>query len=55
MMAKIKNDRSQYVRRSDVSAGAPAKLSGRHRTPNEQRAKTLVEKLGTLKNAFIDF
>lgn len=54
MMAKIKNDRSQYIRRADISPGAPAKLSGGHLKPNAKRAKRIVEELTPMKRAFIE-
>ncbi len=54
MMAKIKNDQSQYTRRADISAGAPAKLSGEHLKSNAKRAKRIAEKLAPMKRAFIE-
>lgn len=54
MMAKIKNDQSQYTRRADISSGALAKLSGGHLKPDAKRAERLAEKLTPMKRTFIE-
>jgi hypothetical protein len=54
MMAKIKNDRSRYVKRSEVSPGSPRKLSNAHLKPNAKRAERVVERLAPLRRAFIE-
>lgn len=53
-MSKIKNDRSQYTSRAEISSGAPKKLSGDHLKPDAKRAKRILKKLTPMKRTFIE-
>ena len=54
-MAKIKNDQSQYIRRSHLVAGSPVKISSAHRKPDPDRAKQIADKIVTLRRVFVEF
>lgn len=54
-MAKIKNDRSQYTRRSDLVARQLANTSDRRRMPDPKRGKEIASKLVSLNRSFVSF
>jgi len=54
-MAKIKNDRSLYTRRSDLVAGSWFNSSDRHRAPDPKRAEEIARRLASLKREFVSF
>lgn len=53
-MSKTKNDPSRFIRRADISPGAPAKLSGAHLKKNAERANRIVKKIIPMKREFIE-
>jgi hypothetical protein len=54
-MARIKNDRSLYTRRSDLVAGSLVNTSARNKTLDPKRAEEIASRLASLERGFVSF
>lgn len=54
-MAKIRNDRCRYTRRSDLVAGSSVIATDRNRTADSERARKIAARLQQLKREFVNF
>ena len=53
-MRKAGNDPERYVRRSDLSPGAPGKLGFSHRRGDAARAKRITDAMTSADPSYID-